>query len=670
MLEFLCPGPDAVGDRRAVAQQPRQSARPRGRLAAIGFQARALLLALGVGATANGQALRPEQGDVRSARATAPLVRTGVAIHRGQGLHYEIIDGLAVHGGDMVLGSVEEVAGEHQRRRSMKAVTGSWPERRDLASAEDEFLWPGGVIPYVIEAGFSQEGLSDIEKAIHEWNSKTVITLVQRTTESDYVRFLPTGVRPSDRYCRAQLGRRGGEQSIWLRGPEGCGLSDTIHEIGHAVGLVHEHQRHDRDKYVTVSEAFSYGDIRFAFLADHLGRRPYDYSSVMHYRQVRTIPPGIPVRSERLSSGDIDGVARLYGTVPTATTITTNPAGLQILVDGESVTTPAQFDWNPGSTHTVQAVSPQTVGAERFVFGRWSDEGGTRRTLTADAESTWFEANYIAQRRILSCPETPEAVAVTVRPESRDGFHVQRQPVEVEAKRGLFRHFLRWNPIPFLRREADRRNRWSDPGASSNPASGTMPRWSRWSSHDSEITEFAATYAAKPVFPDRLECRRDHNPPGRRAETDPLGIPGRRTPRRHLGGSTRERSRGARLRRRPVSLQELERRRKPRPPDQRARERRQGQSRGRAGVPASRRQPQTVRTMPGSSFRRPPRTASMPKARGSKSRRIPGPGGVFRDGSAKSQAPSQHRPSSWTEQNGWKPFSPRASRCGPAKAGE
>ena len=226
----------------------------------------------------------------------------------------------------------------------------------------------------------------------------------------------------------------------------------------------------------------------------------YDYSSVMHYRQVRTIPPGIPVRSERLSSGDIDGVARLYGTVPTATTITTNPAGLQILVDGESVTTPAQFDWNPGSTHTVQAVSPQTVGAERFVFGRWSDEGGARRTLTADAESTWFEANYIAQRRILSCPETPEAVAVTVRPESRDGFHVQRQPVEVEAKRGLFRHFLRWNPIPFLRRDADRRNRWSDPGASSNPASGTMPRWSRWSSHNSEITEFAATYAAKPVF--------------------------------------------------------------------------------------------------------------------------------------------------------------------------
>ena len=500
MLELSYLRPDAVGDRGAAAQQPCQSAPARERLATLRLQARALVLALAAAATANGQAVRPEQGDGGSGRATAPFVRTGVAIHHGQELHYEIIDGLAVHGGDMILGPVEDVAAEHQRRRSAKAVADSPPVRRDLASIEDEFLWPDGVIPYVIESGFSPRGLSDIEKAIHEWNSKTVITLVQRTTETDYVRFLPMGLHPSEPYCRAQLGRKGGEQSIWLRRPDGCGLSSTIHEIGHAVGLMHEHQRHDRDKYVTVSEALSHGDNRSAYLADRQGRRPYDYSSVMHYRQFGTIPPGIPVRSEGLSSGDIDGVARLYGTVPTATTITTNPAGLQILVDGESVTTPAQFDWNPGSTHTVQAVSPQTVGAERFVFGRWSDEGGARRTLTADAESTWFEANYIAQRRILSCAETPEAGAVTVRPESRDGFHVQMQPVEVEARRGVVGNFLQWNPIPDLPRSADRRSRESAPGASSNPASGTTPRWSRWSSRDSEITEFAATYTAKPVF--------------------------------------------------------------------------------------------------------------------------------------------------------------------------
>ncbi|MYE05848.1 MAG: hypothetical protein F4Y04_01255 [Chloroflexi bacterium] len=471
-----------------------------GRLLAFRLQASLLALALGAASMATGQPVRPEQRNAASGQTTAPFVRTGVAIFRGQELHYEIVDGLAVHGGDMVLGPVEEVVAEHRRRPSMKVLTDSWPDRRDLAAAEDTLLWPDGTIPFVIEAGFTDKALNDIELAIQEWNTKTVITLVQRTTEPDYVRFEPRGFRPSEPYCRANLGRKGGEQSIWLSGPEGCGLDTTIHEIGHAVGLGHEHQRHDRDEYITISDAQSYGDIRFAYLADTPGSRPYDYSSVMNYVQVGTIPPGIPLRSGGLSPGDIDGVARLYGTDPTATTISTNPAGLAILVDGERVTTPAQFDWSPGSTHSLQVITPQTVGGERFVFGRWSDGGRSRRTVAASPGSTWFEANYIAQRRILSCVAPSEAGSVTVSPASRDGFYVQRQPVAVEAIADGSNNFLQWNPVPGLRRGADRRSRRSVPGASSSPASGATPYWSYWSSRGTGITEFCAIYTEEPTF--------------------------------------------------------------------------------------------------------------------------------------------------------------------------
>ena len=229
----------------------------------------------------------------------------------------------------------------------------------------------------------------------------------------------------------------------------------------------------------------------------------------MHSRSdaIGTIPLGIPLGAgrlssgARLSSGDIDGVARLYGTVPTATTITTNPSGLAIFVDGENHTTPVRFNWSPGTTHTLEAVSPQTIGAERFVFGRWSDEGGIRRTILSGADATWYEANYIVQRKMLSCTQSSEVGGVEIRPESPDYFYVQWQPVEVYAKPAdSLRRFLQWNPVPTLRRPEDRRGRGSSPANSSNPAIGNSPRWSRWSSRNSKIGESAAIYTARPIF--------------------------------------------------------------------------------------------------------------------------------------------------------------------------
>ena len=126
-----------------------------------------------------------------------------------------------------------------------------------------------------------------------------------------------------------------------------------------------------------------------------------------------TIPPGRSIVSAfapaPLSSGDIDYVARLYGRSPTATTISTNPPGLDIIVDGVRYRSPATFDWIPGSEHKIEAPFVQTgdnpvlgdccnydysIAAQpaeertRYVFGSWTDEGSRVHALTADPDTT------------------------------------------------------------------------------------------------------------------------------------------------------------------------------------------------------------------------------------------------------------------------------------------
>ena len=372
----------------------------------------------------------------------------------GAELPYEVVDGWAVHGGDIVLGTAEDAAARAPRSLS----DARRPPIYRLAPYPSEVLWPGGIVPYVIDDDVPHPEW--IVEAIGIWNEKTVLQFVERTTERDYLRF---AVR--DAGCFGVFGRGfdGGEQ-IMPVAPGGCPVPITLHELGHAIGMWHEQQRKDRDRYVRVfRENIDPGDGRGQWHPQELagpdiGR--YDYRSVMHYTfssddlrrhghilMADTIPPGMPMGQTvewspgdidwvaSLSPGDIDSVARLYGHVPAEHVVSTNPAGLEIIVDGVRMTAPASFDWEPGSEHTLEVPSPQYRDGARFLFGRWSDDGSRAHRVMVTQDTTLFQASFVAQYQVATTVSpVPQAGTVTIRPAAgRDGYHTLRTPIELIA---------------------------------------------------------------------------------------------------------------------------------------------------------------------------------------------------------------------------------------------
>ena len=175
--------------------------------------------------------------------------RMRATIRSGMELAYQVVDGLAVFEGDVIVGTAEEVAGwstEEWRlasgRLSGGIRTAAPPGNRENGTP---CLWPGGVIPYVIDDDVP--GRDRILRAIREWDTKTVLRFVERTSQhQDYLHYT-LGSVSGTRLC---AGDSPGNVVIQIE--PGKHYEDILHGIGHAIGLAHEQQRKDRDRWVTV----------------------------------------------------------------------------------------------------------------------------------------------------------------------------------------------------------------------------------------------------------------------------------------------------------------------------------------------------------------------------------------------------------------------------------
>ncbi len=371
---------------------------------------------------------------------------TGWGELNGRLVRYQIHEGFAVAQGDIIIGTATQA--EAVRRSSLRQLE---PLASVLTFTGGAQKWPNATMPYVIDSNVPTP--QRILDGITHWNTRTPFHIVPRTTEANYVHFVRSTTL--DAACSSYIGMIGGSQTILTT--DACSASSVIHELGHAWGLEHEQVRADRNANVTV--LYQNMDKRFIDnfdqqLTTSKDTGYYDYDSIMHYGptgftrngldSIETVPVGIPIGQRNgLSAGDIDGILRAYGITPTATTITTVPAGLPVIVDGVAAVSPKAFNWGPGSTHTIAVNTQEGPADPRYAFVRWSDGGDLTHTITAGAGQTVFCAVFQTQHKF-SFDVGSGSGTVDATPATADGYYPERQPVRITATPAEGSQFIRW----------------------------------------------------------------------------------------------------------------------------------------------------------------------------------------------------------------------------------